>query len=168
MRVSIIAAVAKNKAIGKDNDLIWDLPRDMKFFTETTKGRYVIMGRRNYDSIPLKYKPLPKRPNVVVTRQEQFVAEKCDVVNSIAEGLEIARNKGEEEAFVIGGGQIYRNALENKLVDRMYITWIDEEFEADTFFPDFKEEEWEVVNSESFEKDEKNPYNFTIKTYDRK
>ena len=86
MKVSLIVAKAENNAIGKDNDLIWKLPDDMRFFSETTKGHYVIMGRLNYDSIPLKYRPLPSRPNIVVTRNSEFVAEKCDIVDSVEKG----------------------------------------------------------------------------------
>lgn len=168
MKVSIIAAVAEFYAIGKDNDLIWRLPRDMKFFTQKTTGHHVIMGRKNWDSIPAKYRPLPNRTNIVITRREDFKADGCIVVNSLEAGIEIARNAGDEEAFIIGGGQIYKLALDDKLVDTMYITWVHEKFDADTFFPTINFDEWKNVKEDHWEADEKNPHAFTITTYLRK
>jgi len=168
MKVSIIAAVAEFYAIGKNNDLIWRLPRDMKFFTQKTTGHHVIMGRKNWDSIPDKYRPLPNRTNIVVTRREDFIADGCIVVNSLEAGIEIARNAGDEEAFIIGGGQIYKLVLDNKLADTMYITWVHEKFDADTFFPTINFDEWKNVEEVHWEADEKNPHAFTITTYIRK
>lgn len=165
MKISIIAAVAENNVIGKDNDLIWDIPRDMKFFKEKTKGHYVIMGRRNYDSIPEKYRPLPGRPNVIVTRQEGFKAPNCHVVNSIEEGIKLATEKGETEIFIIGGGQIYKDTIERKLANTMYLTWIHHDFEGDTFFPEFNNEEWTETAREKVTADEQNPYSFDFTTY---
>ena len=165
MKISIIAAVAENNVIGKDNDLIWDIPRDMKFFTKKTKGHFVIMGRRNYDSIPEKYKPLPGRPNVIVTRQKDFTAPNCDVVNSIEEGIKLATEQGETEVFIIGGGQIYKDAIERKLANTMYITWIHHIFDGDTYFPEFSTEEWKEVDREKVLADERTPYNFDFTTY---
>ena len=109
MKVSLIVAVAENGVIGKDNDLIWHLPKDMRFFKETTMGHHVIMGRKNFESIPHKYRPLPDRTNIVITRQSEYKAEGCIVVNSVETALEIAKNNGDIEHFIIGGGQIYRN-----------------------------------------------------------
>ena len=168
MKVSIIAAVAEFYAIGRDNDLIWRLPRDMKFFTHKTTGHHVIMGRKNWDSIPDKYRPLPNRTNIVITRKTDFNAEGCVVVNSIEAGLKIARHAGDEEAFIIGGGQIYKLALASNLVDTMYITWVHEKFDADTFFPDINFGEWNNVGEDHWEADEKNPHAFTITTYNHK
>ena len=142
MKVSLIAALGANREIGKDNDLIWHLPKDMKFFTETTTNHFVIMGRRNYDSIPDKYRPLKDRTNVIVTRQQGFHAENCVVVNSIEEGIALAKFEGETECFIIGGAQIYEYAIQHDLADRMYLTHIDESFEADAFFPKFDPEKW--------------------------
>ena len=168
MKVSIIAAVAEFYAIGRNNDLIWRLPRDMKFFTRKTTGHHVIMGRKNWDSIPDKYRPLPNRTNIVVTRRKDFSADGCVVVNSIEAGLEIARNAGDDEAFIIGGGQIYKLSLESNLVDTMYITWVHEKFDADTFFPEVNFGEWNNMGEDHWEADEKNPHAFTITTYTRK
>lgn len=168
MKVSLIVAKAENNAIGKDNDLIWKLPDDMRFFSETTKGHYVIMGRLNYDSIPLKYRPLPARPNVIVTRQNGFEAENCDVVSSIEEGLELARKNGETEAFVIGGGQIYKTALENNLLDKLYITIVHHSFDADVYFPEFDENNWKKTSELFHPTDDRHPHSFSIITLEKK
>ena len=146
MKVSLIAAVAQNRVIGKDNDLVWHLPDDMQYFKDTTKGHHVITGRRNYESIPEKYRPLPGRTNIVVTRQTDYPAPGAVVVNSIERALEIASNASDAEPFIIGGGQIYAAALELGLVDRMHITWVEGEFEGDTYFPEFDPKEWTLVS----------------------
>src|SRR6185436_10311768 len=106
MIISLIAAVTENHVIGKDNDLPWKLPDDMKFFMNTTKGHHVIMGRKNYDSLHEKFKPLPNRTNIVVTRQKNFNAPGCIVVHSVEEATKIARTNNETETFVIGGAEI--------------------------------------------------------------
>ena len=168
MKVSIIVAIAKDNVIGKDNDLVWHLPKDMKFFMDTTKYHYVIMGRRNYDSIPEKYRPLKERTNVIVTRKTGFEAPDCVVVNSIEQGIEAARNNGDKECFIIGGGQIYKEALENNLVDKMYITHIEESFEGDTFFPEFDSKNWTPRILMEHQKDEKNKHDFVVVEYSKK
>lgn len=168
MKVSLIAALGKNFEIGKDNDLLWHLPKDMRFFTRTTKGHYVIMGRKNWDSIPLKYRPLSDRPNVVVTRKSKLEIEGAIVVGSIEDAIKLAESNGEEEAFIIGGGQIYKLALEKNLVDFMYLTWVDASFDADTYFPSFNKDDWECISKEEHAADEKNRYPFTISGYARK
>src|SRR5690606_5688943 len=111
MIVSLIAALSRNNVIGKDNDLPWNLPDDMKYFMQTTKGHHCIMGRKNYESIPEKFRPLPNRTNIVVTRQEKFQAPGCIIVHSIDEGLAIARTNKETETFIIGGAEIYKTSL---------------------------------------------------------
>lgn len=168
MKVSIIAALGKNREIGKNNDLIWHLPKDMKFFTETTTPHYVIMGRKNYESIPDKYSPLKNRVNVIVTRQEGYKADNCVVVSSVEEGIELARFEGDTECFIIGGGQIYAHSLKNDLADRMYLTHINEDFDADTFFPEFDPENWFCREIMKHKKDDKNVYDFVIDQYDIK
>ncbi|MBL7942001.1 MAG: dihydrofolate reductase [Flavobacteriales bacterium] len=143
MKVSIIVAMGRNREIGKNNQLLWHLPSDMQFFRDTTYWHHVIMGRKNYESIPAKYRPLVDRTNVVISRNPDYSAPECFVVTTLEEALDIAREGGEEEAFIIGGGEIYRLALESGVVDRMYITYIDEAFpQADTFFPTFDTEHW--------------------------
>ena len=122
MKVSLIVAVAENGVIGKDNDLIWNLPKDMRFFKETTWGHHVIMGRKNFESIPERYRPLTNRTNIVITRQNNYKAEGCVVVNSLEAALEVAQYNSDNEPFIIGGGQIYKLALEGNLVDKIYFT----------------------------------------------
>ena len=166
MTVSLIVAVSENKVIGKDNDLVWHLQVDMKFFKDTTKNHFVIMGRRNYESIPHKYRPLPNRTNVIVTRQKKYDAEGCLVFNSIETAIEEARKTGDDEPFIIGGGQIYKYALDNNLVDRVYLTRVHAEIEGDTFFEDL-DESWKEVYSNAHPADEKHPYAFTFQTFER-
>jgi dihydrofolate reductase len=168
MKVSIIVAIAHDNVIGKNNDLVWHLPKDMKFFMDSTLNHYVIMGRRNYDSIPKKYRPLKNRTNVVVTRNTAFQAPNCVVVSSIRKGIEAAKENGDKECFIIGGGQIYKEALEMNMVDKMYITHIDQEFEGDTFFPQFQKEDWNLRVLMEHQKDEKNTHDFIIVEYTKR
>lgn len=167
MKVSLIVAKAENNAIGKDNDLIWHLPDDLRFFSSTTKGHHVIMGRKNYDSIPEKYRPLPNRPNIVVTRNTDFEINDCIVTNTVEKALEIAQANGEEEAFVIGGGQIYDYALKNDLVDKLYLTFVHDEFDADVYFPDVDLSQWNQISELHHPKDAKHASSFTIKCYEK-
>lgn len=153
----------KNRVIGKDNQIPWYLPADLKFFKRTTLGRHVLMGRKNYQSIG---KPLPKRTNVVITRNPFFVSSGCIVVHSLEEALQVAHDNQEEEVFIIGGGEIYSQAM--PLTQKMYLTEIDAEFDGDVFFPEFDESEWEVVSEEHYEPDEKNEFPFTVRIYERK
>ena len=164
MKVSLIVAVAENGVIGKDNDLIWHLPKDMRFFKETTLGHHVIMGRKNFESIPHKYRPLPDRTNIVITRQSGYKAEGSIVVNSVEAALDIAKNNGDTEPFIIGGGQIYKLALEANLVDKIYLTKINHPFDGDTFFPELGND-WKLINSIPNKSDEKHKYDFDFNTF---
>lgn len=165
MIVSLIVAVAENNVIGKDNGLIWHLPKDMAFFKATTLNHYVITGRKNYESIPKKFRPLSDRTNVVVTRQKDYSEEGCVIVHSIEEGIALARENGETECFIIGGGQVYESVLAKGLVNQLYITHVLAAFEGDTFFPSFNHNEWEEETILTHLKDEKNNCNFIIKKY---
>ena len=165
MIISLIAALSENFVIGKNNDLPWRLPDDMKYFMQTSKGHHCIMGRKNYDSIPDKFRPLPNRTNIVVTRQKNFKAPGCIVVNSIDKALEIARSNGEEEAFIIGGAEIYRQGME--VTQRMYLTEINATIEGDTHFPEFKKEEWKEVKRSHHPTDDKHQYAFDFVVYER-
>lgn len=161
--IKLIVAKAKNDVIGKDNDLIWHLPADMKFFTQTTKGHVVIMGRRNWDSIPLKYRPLFGRVNAVVTRNAEFSHEDCDVFNSVEASIAYyQKNKPELDIYIIGGGQIYDYSIKNNLVDEMLITFIDHSYEGDTWFPTFNESDWSKEMIMDYKKDDKNPHDFKV------
>ena len=159
--LSIIVAVAENNVIGKDNDLIWHLPGDLKHFKETTTGHYVIQGRKTYESCG---RPLPNRTNVIITRDKNYKADGCIVVHSLEQAISEAKN--DPEAFIIGGGKIYEQAL--SLVDRIYLTKVHHLFEGDTFFPEINNDEWIEVDRRDFEPDEKNKYAFTILILDRK
>ena len=164
MVVSLIVAVAENGVIGKDNDLMWHLPKDMRFFKETTLRHHVIMGRKNFESIPHKYRPLPNRTNIVITRQLAYKAEGSIVVNSVESALEIAKNNGDNEPFIIGGGQIYKLALEANLVDKIYLTKINHAFDGDTFFPELGDE-WKELKRIDCKSDEKHSYDYSFLTF---
>ena len=167
MKVSLIVAVSENGVIGKDNDLIWHLPKDMKFFKDTTMGHHVIMGRKNFESIPHKFRPLPNRTNIVITRQSDYKAEGSIVVNSVEESLEIAKKNGENEAFIIGGGQIYKLALEANLIDRIYLTKIHHSFDGDTFFPELNSDWIEVKREDCFQ-DDNHKYDYSFLVLEKK
>src|SRR5690349_14066212 len=168
MIVSLIAAVAENNVIGKNNDLPWHLPADMKYFRDVTMGHCVIMGRKNYDSIPLKYRPLEGRTNIVVTRQKDFKAEGCMVVNSVEEALIEAGKKsfsGSREVFIIGGADIYRQTME--VADKIYYTKIHHSFEGDAFFPVINESKWKLLSCKDIPADAKNKFPFSFCVYER-
>lgn len=142
MNIAIIVAMDANKGIGKNNDLMWHLPNDMKFFKEKTTDNIVVMGRKNYESIPEKYRPLPNRENVILTRNKAFKAEGCIVLHSFDELLQHYENEEDRTMFIIGGGEIYKEALKKDIVDEMYITKVNKSYNADTFFPEINLREW--------------------------
>lgn len=160
MILSIIVAIAKNRAIGKDNKLLWYLPNDLKHFKDVTTGHTVIMGRKTFDSVG---KPLPKRRNIVVTRQAISI-EDCEVAPSIEAAIALC--KAEDEVFIVGGAEIYRQAI--PLTNRIYLTIIDQDFEGDTFFPELNPDEWQETDREDFEPDEKNKYKYAFITLVRR
>jgi dihydrofolate reductase len=160
MKVSIIVAFDKNRLIGKENRLPWRLPADMKRFKTLTMGHFMIMGRKTFESVEA---PLPGRTSIVVTRQLNYkVPEGVHVVNSVEEGIKLAEKEGEQEVFVIGGEEIFKLALEQKLANFMYLTEIQEGFEGDAWFPEFDKTQWKITELQHFEPDEKNkyPYDF--------
>jgi len=155
-RISLIAAMTKNYVIGKDNQMPWHLPGDLAHFKALTVGKPIIMGRKTFESIG---KALPKRPNIVITRNSDVVANDCHLVGSLEEALELARRllaPKEDEIMVIGGTQIFKQAF--PLADRMYLTFIDAELEGDCFFPEWDEAQWHTIESKTCEADEKNAY----------
>ncbi|MDX1653326.1 MAG: dihydrofolate reductase [Brumimicrobium sp.] len=165
MNYSIIVAIGENRGIGKNNDLLWHLPSDMRFFKETTKGHTVIMGRKNWESIPKQYRPLPDRVNIVLTRNKDYNAEGAIVVNSFEDLPEILTTEGKGKYFIIGGADIYNMALQSGLVNEMFITQVHENFGADVFFPFFEEKNWKVETVLKHPADDRNEYSFTIKHY---
>ncbi len=159
MIISLIAAVAENGVIGKDNDLVWRLPDDTKFFMKTTEHHCVLTGRRNYESIPPKYRPLKNRTNIVVTRQQEYgIDEGIRVASSVEEGIALAKSMSEQELFVIGGGQIYKQTI--NLAHRLYITEVMARVEGDTYFPEIDRSQWEELSRIRHPKDEKHKYEF--------
>jgi dihydrofolate reductase len=162
MKISIIVAVAENRVIGKDNALPWHLPADMKYFREITTGHCVLSGRKNYESIPQRFRPLPGRTNIVVTRDRSYVAAGAKVVHSLAEGVAHARQLGEAELFIIGGGQVFAEAL--PLTDKVYLTLVHHAFDGDVFFTPPSSGDWKLASRHDFSADEKNayPYSFLV------
>lgn len=163
MQVSCIVAVAKNNVIGKDNDIPWYLPADLKYFKKTTLHHHIIMGRNCYRSIGM---PLPKRTNIILTRDPFFIASNCLIAHHIEEALTLAFENGESEAFIIGGGEIYAQSV--PFWDKLYITEVDLEVEGDVFFPEINMSEWALISEEAHSKDDKNDYDFTFKIYERR
>jgi dihydrofolate reductase len=161
MKITLVAAAAENNALGKDNDLIWRLPDDFKRFKALTSYHHIIMGRKTFESFP---KPLPNRKHVVITRQENYKNETIEVVHSLEEAIQFSST--EEEIFIIGGGEIYKQAL--PFADKIELTRVHGEFEADTFFPEIDEKKWDLVNSEFHDKDEKHKYSFSYLTFLKK
>ncbi len=157
--ITIIVAAAENNAIGKDNDLIWSLPNDLKRFKKLTSGHSIIMGRKTFDSFPGL---LPKRKHIVISRNKNIsFSDEVTVVNNFEDAI---RETGDDEnPFIIGGGQIYELAMD--LVDKIELTRVHEEFKADTFFPKIDKDKWELINEEFNEKDERHQFSFTYKTY---
>lgn len=166
MKISLIAAVAHNNVIGKNNRLIWRLPADMKFFKDKTTGHCVVTGRKNYESIPEKFRPLPERTNIVVTRQQGYRAPGAIVAETIEQALAIAKEKNETEVFIIGGGDVYKQTI--GIAHKLYITHINHTFEGDTFFPEIDLTYWKEIRRDVFLPDEKNKYPFYIAEYQRK
>lgn len=158
---TIIAAIAANNALGKDNDLIWHLPADLIRFRKITTGHHIIMGRNTYESIG---KPLPNRTTVIITRNQQYKAPGCVVVHSMQEALAIAKN--DAQPFIIGGAQIYEEAI--LFADQLDITEVHAEFEADVFFPEIDGNLWKETKRETFSSDEKNHYKYSFVSYVRK
>ncbi len=162
MKISLIVAASENNVIGRDNDLPWKLPDDMKFFVRTTKGHHILMGRKNLESFG---KPLPKRTNIVLTRDKEYELEGAKIFHELKAAIQFAEERGEEELMIIGGGEIYKQAL--PLADRIYLTRIHTEIEGDTYFPDFDQSAWKVASKEYHPKDEKHNYDFTFYTFEK-
>ena len=159
MRVSLIAAMAENRVIGRDNQLPWRLSADLQHFKALTMGKPIIMGRKTYESIG---RPLPGRTNIVITRDSAFQAEGCAVVHSIEQALAVAR--GFEEVMVIGGAELYRQMLDH--ADRLYLTLVRTEVEGDALFPEIGQQ-WREVERESCKADDKNQFDYDFVTLER-
>ena len=159
----MIAAVGENNALGKDNDLLWHLPDDFKRFKQFTTGHTIIMGRKTFESFP---KPLPKRTHIIITRDKNYKVDHpgCVVTHTLADAIKLA--SGDENPFIIGGGEIY--AQGEKFANKLELTRVHANFEADTYFPEVDETVWKLIASEYHPKDDRHRYDFTYLTYIRK
>ncbi|MEJ2594368.1 MAG: dihydrofolate reductase [bacterium] len=161
-QISIIVAIAANRAIGKDNQLLWHISEDLKRFKRITEGHYVVMGKKTFYSLPKR--PLPKRKNMVITDIPGEQIEGCEMAYSIEDA--ISKMDPEKENFIIGGGSVYAQFLSH--ASKMYITRVDKDFEADVFFPKFDHGDWELAKKEEVEDDPQNDFTYAFETYVRK
>jgi len=161
MKISIISAMDKKQLIGKDNGLPWRIPADLQFFKRVTMGKPVIMGRKTFESIG---RPLPGRQNIVITRDQDYVVEGCDVVNSTVDALTIAGDV--DEVMVIGGANVYQQFIGQ--ADNLYMTRVQGEFEGDAWFPEIDFKEWVLAENEDHQADEKNECDYSFQVYKRK
>lgn len=161
--ISLLVAMGKNHVIGFENDMPWHLPEDLKYFKEKTSGHTIIMGRKTFDSIG---RVLPNRRNVVLTRQEIDFPEGIEVIQDIEMIYQWNKENPDQELFVIGGGNLYKQVL--PYADRLYITEIDESFEGDTYFPTFEADEWVLTSKMNGIRNDRNPYDYSFLQYDRK
>ena len=152
--ITVIAAIATNNALGKDNDLIWHLPADLKRFKKVTTGHYIIMGRNTFESIG---KPLPNRTTIIITRNKNYLKEGCL----------IAMSKEEAQVFIIGGAQIYKETIAKDLAQQLDITLVHKDFEADVYFPEIDSKIWKEVVRENFKADEKNKLDYSFISYQK-
>jgi dihydrofolate reductase len=159
MIISAVVAIGKNNEIGTKGDLLWVLPKDMAHFKNITWGHHVLMGRKSFESIPAKFRPLAGRPNIVISRDPNLKHEGCKNVTSTDEGIKFAKDNGEEELMIIGGGEIYKQLL--SITDKIHLTRVHASFpEADAHFPDVDPQIWETVSTELIKADEKHKYDF--------
>jgi dihydrofolate reductase len=160
-RISLIAAVSTNGVIGRDGTLPWRLPADLKYFRQVTSGHTIVMGRKNYEDIG---RPLPERNNIILSRRPGFSAPGCTVVHTLDDAIACARD--DSEVFFIGGAEVYRQMLPR--ADRLYLTRVQASVKGDTYFPDFDENEWELIRSDPREADEANPYALSFDILERR
>ena len=163
MKVSLIAAVARNRVIGRDNDVPWKLPADLRRFQRLTMGHAMLMGRRTFE--PIGSRPLPGRPLIVVSRREGYLPAGVRVARSVQEGVDLARETGETELFVAGGTEIYRAAL--PIADRLHLTRIEEDVPGDAYFPEYDETQWRLVEREAHEPGDGIPFAWAFEVWDR-
>ncbi|MEN8185819.1 MAG: dihydrofolate reductase [Bacteroidota bacterium] len=158
--LTIIAAIAENNALGKDNQLIWHLPADLKRFKKVTSGHHVIMGRKTFDSLG---KPLPNRTTIIITRKNDYHVEGCLTANSLDEAIELAR--ADKDPYILGGAEIYKQAM--AVADKLDLTFIHHKFEADAFFPEIDKSVWKETSRQDYKADEKNKYDYSFVSYEK-
>ena len=167
MKIALICAMSDNRVIGKGNSLPWHLPEDLKYFKRTTMGNSIIMGRKTWESIG---RILPGRKNIVITRNPKLQVEGIEMANSLLEAIKLAGKaallNGSKEAFVIGGAEIYKEAL--PIAQRFYLTRVHAEVEGDTFLSEFDESDWRETSRKEYEKSDSNPFNYSICILDRR
>jgi dihydrofolate reductase len=162
MNISIIVAIASNNAIGKDNDLLWHISNDLKRFKELTNGHYIVMGKKTYFSLPKR--PLPNRTNMVITDVPGEQIDDCLMAYSIEDAISKMDQEGEN--FIIGGGSIYKQFMPH--ADKLYITRVHKDFDADTFFPEISLDEWKLIEKYEVKDDPQNDFTYSFETYERK
>lgn len=157
MFISIIAAMDRNRVIGRNNQMPWYLPADFKYFKRITLGKPIIMGRKTYDSIG---HPLPGRRNIIISHNAHLQIPDCEVLPSLEKALKLFeyKNKNEDEVFIIGGASLFEQAL--PFANRLYFTFIDGDFAGDTYFPEWQQKDWQEMNRDSHKADASNPYNY--------
>lgn len=163
MIISMIAAMGKNRVIGSNNQMMWHLPQEFKYFKETTYGHCIITGRKNFEATG---RPLPGRTNIIVTRNKDYQAEGCFVVHSLGEALSFAKEKGESEVFICGGGQIYQESID--IVDKIYLTCVDFEKDGEVYFPNFDKDKFDEKLVREVEKSDNNLYAWKAYVYSKK
>lgn len=159
-KITLIVAAAENNAIGKDNQMLWHLPNDFKYFKKNTLEHSVVMGRKTFESIG---KPLPDRRNIILTRNLRYSNEEADVANSVNEVMNYTRD--ENEIFIIGGAEIYKQTL--PLANKVLLTRVHTTINGDAYFPELLDHEWKLVSAEKHEKDEKHAFDYTFEVYER-
>lgn len=160
--ISLVVAAANNNAIGKNNQLLWHLPNDMKYFKNVTWGMPVVMGRKTFESLG---KPLAGRKNIVLTKQDGWKADGVVAVKDFNDALFLVKEMDVKEVMVIGGGEIYRSVFDK--ANRIHMTRVDAEFEADTFFPAIDPKVWKLVSQKNYEADAKHAYNYSFQVWER-
>ena len=160
--ITVIAAIATNNALGKDNDLIWHLPADLKRFKKVTTGHYILMGRNTFESIG---RPLPNRTTIIITRNKDYFKEGCLIAHSLEQAVEMSKEEG--QVFIIGGAQIYKETIAKNLAQQLDITLVHKDFEADVYFPEIDTKIWKEVARENFKADEKNKLDYSFVSYQK-
>ena len=163
MLISLVVAASENNVIGKDNKLLWHLPNDMRFFKNTTWAMPVIMGRKTYDSLG---KPLTGRTNIVITRQKTWKAEGVKSVKNLDEAIIAAAQADAKEAFVIGGGEIFKQSIQR--AQKVFLTRVHTILDGDTFFPEINEKEWKLVSNLDFDADDKHAFAYSFQIWENK
>lgn len=162
MTISLVVAASENNAIGKNNQLIWHLPNDLKFFKNTTWGFPVIMGRKSFESVN---KPLPGRTNIVITTNPDWKVETVIVVKNLKDAIQKAAETNSKQIFIIGGGDIYKQSMD--IADSIYITRVHADLEGDTFFPEIDRSKWKLTSNQDFEADEKHEYSYSFQIWEK-